>query len=129
MHIRDIDLDYDMLRSKLSLVIYNSTASTIYDLRNETRVNDFLKEFMNNEEVIKLMIFNNDRFKIAPIHTLMEYYAESEMIKELNNFEKRNIGSAVTHLFISVLGYQNSYRQSRKYCQVNVGQYFYNEEE
>ncbi len=76
---------------------------------------------IEDEEFMKVVIFNNDYMKIAPVHTFCGYYIDGKY--SLRPFEKNSVGRLFKFVF-EVLGYEDGIRVSSNHHEIQYAKVF-----
>ncbi|QVK21561.1 hypothetical protein KHQ82_04355 [Mycoplasmatota bacterium] len=100
-------------------LIGSSNPLTFHYYENDNLWNDLLS-FVNDEDMMRTMIFNNDKLGISPVHT---YCATLNCNDKLRDFEKNSIGRFWKFVF-ETLGYNNTRRVYRVKSAITNGKLF-----
>ncbi|XMB67541.1 hypothetical protein RI065_03190 [Mycoplasmatota bacterium zrk1] len=101
-------------------LIGSSNPLTFHYYENDSLWNDLLS-FVKDEDMMRTMIFNNDKLGISPVHT---YCATLKCNDELRNFEKNSIGRFWKFVF-ETLGYKNTKRVCRANSTIRYGKLYF----
>ena len=100
-------------------LIGSSNPLTFHYYENDSLWNDLLS-FVNDGDMMRTMIFNNDKLGISSVHT---YCATLNCNEELRDFEKNSIGRFWKFVF-KTLGYKKSRRVYRVKSIITNGKLF-----
>jgi hypothetical protein len=119
---KSIEIEKDVIEDVYFYNLKSSKSPLLNQLYDKTDLWTLLRASIQDEILLKLMIFNLE-FKIAPVHTFIKYY-ESELRNHiLTRFHKQCIGYHVAFLLAS-LGYKKTKRIYRKDAIIKYGSFF-----
>ncbi|ERJ12513.1 hypothetical protein [Haloplasma contractile] len=122
MNFNKIVYDKDLLEDIVCLNIESSRSPVLGQYYYRSELWNLVKRSIQDDILIKLMIFNQD-LNIAPLHTFIEYYSNEIKNMELSIYDKRCLGSFIKFIFMS-LGYKTSKRSYREDSLLKYGRIF-----
>ena len=119
-------LDYSskMVMDSIELNLTAEGNPALYHYYEDDKIWQLFEEVVNDEGFMKIVIYNNDYLKIAPVHTFCAYYLDGGF--ELTSFEKNSVGRLFKYVF-KTLGYTQDIRVSRSNAHIQHGKVFVKE--
>jgi hypothetical protein len=109
---RSLEYDKDLIKDVYLFNLKGSKSPLIYHYYEQTSLWTLLLDSLQDETLIKLMMFNI-QFNIAPLHTFIKYYEDELCEYKLTRFLKQCLGYHVAMIFKS-LGYKRIRQIYRK---------------
>ncbi len=94
---------------------------SLYHYYEKDKIWKLLMQVVNDDQMMKLIIFNNDYLNVAPVHTFCAYFIDNK--DDLSNYEKNSVGRILKFIFMG-LGYKSSIRVYKKAHSINYAKVF-----
>ncbi len=115
------EYDPDMVMNSIELNLPTSGNPSLYHYYEKDWIWNIFEKAIRNKPFMRIVFFNNDYLKIAPVHTFSAYYIDGQY--ELSAFEKNSIGRLFKFVF-EVFGYSSFVRSSRNHHTIVYGKVF-----
>jgi hypothetical protein len=117
----EIEYSAEIINQSIEINLTSKGNPALYHYYENDLVWELFSEAINDESFMKIVIFNNDYMKIAPVHTFCSYYIDGKV--DLRPFEKNSVGRLFKYVF-RVLGYNEDIRVSNKNHDIQYGKVF-----
>lgn len=116
-----IDYPKQQVIDSIEVNFTSGSNPSLYHYYEQDKIWKLMMRVVEDDQFMKLIIFNNDYLKIAPVHTVCSYFIDHK--DNLSNYEKNSIGRILKFVFIG-LGYKSSVRVYKKAHSINYAKFF-----
>ena len=115
------DYSSEIVIDSIELNLMSNSNPALYHYYEKDWLWELFYKAIKDEDFMKVVIFNNDYMKIAPVHTFCGYFLDGQFT--LRPFEKNSVGRLFKFVF-QVLGYKDGIRVSNIHHEIQYAKLF-----